>query len=249
MTKVEEIIQSFLHRVNGKEFSCLEFLNLFTDFGKKFNEGDFVHQIAENIKKDDLANKNLAAKSYSHENGFAKLVIWENENSMFRLRLHFWDGSNKINSNIHNHRFNFTSFILKGAIKNFTWILDDKGDNFSYYHYLPRLENGTYKMHKIGNAKLRISEETILTEGDVYYLSHETLHTSENWSENLVTLFIEDRSVLGKYAKVYTNRYTNDDDFIINSPPLEMQDYIKTLERISSCLQTNYTSKNNCSGT
>jgi len=243
--KAEEIILSFLNQLERTHKHSQVYLKQFSIFAKQFDDGFLLKEIIANLEQDNITAENLAKQSYRHENGFTKLLLWGNQNSLFRIRLHFWEGIKNQSSNIHNHRFNFSSHILMGKIKNTTWVLDEEGEQFNYYEYIPRLEKGNYLMANIGNARLRVSDVEIIEEGATYSLQDNVLHASESFSENLITFFIEERVSIGEFAKVYSNKYLNNESLILNSPPLKKEEYLKFLNRISMLLQSKKTSKRN----
>lgn len=76
----------------------------------------------DRIHQDEASLSRAAERSYAHQNGFAKIVLATGNG--FKLRLHVWspDGSGVSSApaqeNIHDHRWNFASAGLCGAIRN-----------------------------------------------------------------------------------------------------------------------------------
>lgn len=63
----------------------------------------------------------IAADSYWHPNGFAKLVLQGHADPEFHLRLHVWPNGSPNRpmfeiANIHNHRWPFASVVLAGGL-------------------------------------------------------------------------------------------------------------------------------------
>jgi predicted metal-dependent enzyme (double-stranded beta helix superfamily) len=56
--------------------------------------------------------------SHKHHNGFEKLTLYRSKNCGFTVRLHvWWPGEGREPGTIHNHRWNFTSVLLVGQMK------------------------------------------------------------------------------------------------------------------------------------
>lgn len=78
---------------------------------------DFADWLAE-LRADPAAARDVAARSYWHPNGFAKLVLYSSDEPEFRLRLHVWPavttGLRLGESNPHSHRWEFASVVAVG---------------------------------------------------------------------------------------------------------------------------------------
>ena len=56
--------------------------------------------------------------SHKHHNGFEKLTLYRSKDWGFTVRLHiWWPGEGRQPGTIHNHRWNFTSVLLAGQMK------------------------------------------------------------------------------------------------------------------------------------
>lgn len=59
----------------------------------------------------------MAEKSYRHANGFSKLVLSSSATHSLRLHIYWDDGRDNYHEDVHNHRWDFSSCTLKGALK------------------------------------------------------------------------------------------------------------------------------------
>jgi|SRR5215216_1893774 len=192
------------------------------------------------LQKDTFALAKAAQGSYIHENTFLKLVLMDSACGRFRFRVHWWKpckGQAETMQNIHNHRFHFFSFVLLGTMTNIIWASSMEGMRFVHYHYLPRLGQDSYLLSEVGSENLRIIDVNKISTGSIYYLDRQTLHVSEpDASQNIVTLFVEDRFAIRPYADVYSNRYEGTQN-VISSPSLSPTEYIKSLSDVISLLK------------
>jgi len=55
--------------------------------------------------------------SYTHDNGFDKMVLFQDSETKMKMRLHIWhpiivEGIKRVRQNVHNHRWDFSSVVL-----------------------------------------------------------------------------------------------------------------------------------------
>jgi hypothetical protein len=79
---------------------------------------DAVAAWLDGLCQNDSTVRDLAARSYWHPNGFAKLVLHVSREPEFRIRLHVWPvvpaGPLLGESNPHSHRWEFASTVITG---------------------------------------------------------------------------------------------------------------------------------------
>ncbi len=80
-----------------------------------------LERLLDTVASDRSLARRIADDSYWHPNGFAKLNLHRHHAPQFRLRLHVWPGEDLSPtepecSNIHNHRWDFSSVVLAGGI-------------------------------------------------------------------------------------------------------------------------------------
>ncbi len=183
-----------------------------------------------------LTNKNLlhelTLKSYFHANQFIKLSLFESEN--YKLRIHYWNKTKYIGrANVHDHRFDCYSYIYSGQIKNIIYRENTElNKSFNEFVYLPRLVHNHYDLNFKGKRKLCIDYEQIFNEGDTYSLNRDVLHKSICLSESAITIFVEDRTNLKDFAKVYSLNY-QETNLNIPSDPISEKDFLSNIIRLT----------------
>jgi hypothetical protein len=80
-----------------------------------------LRRALEGLAFDNALAEAVAADSYWHSNGFAKLNLVRHAEPTFRLRLHVWptggeSGPAFQHTNIHTHRWEFASLVLAGGV-------------------------------------------------------------------------------------------------------------------------------------
>lgn len=84
-------------------------------------DDEALRALLRSIASDPRRAAGVAAASYWHPNGFAKLVLHSHHDPEFHVRLHVWpdggpDRSMFDTANIHNHRWRFASVVLAGGL-------------------------------------------------------------------------------------------------------------------------------------
>src|SRR5690348_16988125 len=82
------------------------------------------------LTDDETELDEVAARSYSHPNGFAKIVLARTSRYGCELRLHIWQGSGRADPHVHDHPWDFAARILRGAYEatTFAECSGDKGE-------------------------------------------------------------------------------------------------------------------------
>lgn len=141
-----------------------------------------------------LQQNNIVPKYFGL--GFIQCKINEN------YRAHFYHPDIKpivnIKEEIHDHRYNFTSYIVKGKLTNITYdfIEDDNGI------FVKQFESCNKDIevidNKITNGNIFLKYEQDITEGNNYFMDHTWFHTVE--TDKCVTLLSRTN-----YMKEYSN--------------------------------------------
>lgn len=184
---------------NSKKHTHVDFLNLdIIKSDTKFKT--FLRQLVNNDQ--NILNE---ISAYYHPAGFIKMVIYKGENSE-QLRFHFWGkgGTLAIKQNfndgwepIHNHRWNFSSKVVKGELDCKEYLDADSRVRFdvreeaeleildlnaSYKLYdvciIPTKQNGDgYKILKTGKFAVigNYTRKSVLL-GNAYYVDHRIPH-------------------------------------------------------------------------
>jgi hypothetical protein len=136
-----------------------------------------------------------ASNSYSHPNGFDKVVLIHSRQPEFKLRLHVWwpqpgaAGSTSL-PRIHNHRWDFCSRIILGQLSTVHYEVETGYEPHSRYLYRPSEDRVSYLLKYIGECAVRPTYRALLSKGDGYSLSHRTLHRVASNKEDLTATLV-----------------------------------------------------------
>ena len=141
---------------------------------------DSLLGIVREILHDDAALAEVAARSYTHSNGFDKITLISSRHPEFKLRLHAWWATNRGDRNsefIHNHRWHFRSSMLCGRA-HLEMYEERTGGILVYRHeYEPRDDRlETYGLRVVGPSTLASSLMLTLTPGCTYAMGPDLLH-------------------------------------------------------------------------
>jgi len=194
---------------------------------KDFN----LEELVKEITNDSEWLRFICKKSYSHSNGFDKLTLFRGSNLRVRLHIYWLDNKNK-NPNIHDHRWNFSSFIIKGSYKSEIYEISDVGtDKFLYHYYSQASNKQNYELDFIKKVKLAHIETKEYAENDINTGKAGEIHRIILNDEKLtVSLFITS-NYENNYARVLTNDAKLKGEKL-NSNNLTKKEVIKKLKSI-----------------
>ncbi len=116
--------------------------------------------------------------AYRHDNGFVKIVLRDPRLGPRRVRIHVWPETSPGRGNIHNHCWDFTSYVISGALKYEEF--EESPDGFDSMHFRYPPSGGLdYVLQELGPARLSMVEAGSWSAGDVYQLAAETLHWTQ----------------------------------------------------------------------
>lgn len=216
----------------------------------KFKE--FLKQLINNDQ--NILNE---IQSYYHPAGFIKLIIYKGANNE-QLRLHFWGkgGEKAIKQNfndgwepIHNHRWNFSSKIIRGGLDCKEYFdadsrmrFDSKDEakielsdlNSSYKLYdvciIPTRQEGCgYKIIKTGKfALIGNYSRKYIHAGNTYYLDHRIPHQVKP-EVNTSTLLLIDPPIKQFASEIFIDENdTFQEEYKLQNLSLEeIQEYLK----------------------
>src|SRR5580658_188365 len=119
----------------------------------------------------------VASRSYRHRNGFDKIVLAAPSTSLLKLVLHVWSEGGLTNSdNIHDHRWDFSSVIICGALQLEFYEQDAGGKNYSVMRYRPMPEAGSFELRPVGTTTVSSCASVTMTMGSTYRWSCDRLH-------------------------------------------------------------------------
>lgn len=121
----------------------------------------------------------IAARSYTHENGFDKIVLVDSQSPSFQLRLHiWWPVSGDINqSHIHAHSADFLTRIVNGSY--LMELFGERSDGQPFHRYSYRFPDGTsdrFRFDVRPAISLVLLKQLTFRAGTGYFLDHRSWH-------------------------------------------------------------------------
>lgn len=139
--------------------------------------------------------KSLENKPYYFGLGFIQLKINKEH------RIHFWHTDlikTAGEEELHNHRYNFKSHVLKGKLLNEVFTYDKVGSEYGLYQVSCSADSSEESKHIFNCTPIKVcSFET--TTGQSYTLDHNFFHTSH--TDGCITLLERD-DIVKEYAHV-----------------------------------------------
>ncbi|WP_372666591.1 hypothetical protein [Amycolatopsis kentuckyensis] len=144
--------------------------------------------------RDSRELKAMAARSYWHSNGFAKLVLHTSVEPEFKIRMHVWPrsgASRRGEPNPHSHRWEFASTVLagRGVVVPEYREASEGGDLFGRYRYgtdpdAPEalVADGSVRLVKVKSPRV--------FRGDVYSCGTDVIHTLEPLGTDLTATLV-----------------------------------------------------------
>lgn len=122
--------------------------------------------------------------SYTHDNGFDKIVLFEDNETRMKMRLHVWhpillSGVHRARQNVHNHRWDFSSIVLLGRVDHITYRfaeVDEEGEELFHYRYYARGEKEHYNLKELGKSRVVETHKESFNAGQLYCVGNEVLH-------------------------------------------------------------------------
>ncbi|WHX50769.1 hypothetical protein QNH46_09030 [Paenibacillus woosongensis] len=136
----------------------------------------------------------ISKRSYTHINGFDKIVLIESKSPEYKIRLHIWWPEYKIShiEHIHNHPWDFSSRVLTGELTFQTFSSQNgTGESLHYYRtFPPNPGESGHILRKMGTQTLQLMFDTTITSGSFYTMSkkikHRVLKSSQSVNSTLI---------------------------------------------------------------
>ena len=176
--------------------------------------------------------------SYAHDNGFDKIVLFQDSETRMKLRLHIWHplvipNTKRPRQNVHNHRWDFSSAVLVGYADNVMYRfanLGEDGEEFFHYRYYARGSKEHYDLEERGKTKLVSTGVQRVAKDDVYSVDNEMLHRVDTPDDELVaTLIITHENVGWVTNDLLSERSMGFDRTTLPSPAMTRQDIIEKI--------------------
>jgi hypothetical protein len=139
---------------------------------------------------DEDALVEVARRSYSHPNGFAKIVLHVGDG--YGIRLHVWHrkaGRWISDAHPHGHRWEFASWIVAGGLSEVTFTESTDGAERLRCEYR-RDRRGEGILTADRPARLQMLKLTVRTAGTVYVCSRTRVHTVTPTGRDLVASLV-----------------------------------------------------------
>ena len=169
------ILQSLQHWIDhelGQQASILDTIRMLK------NESPFtVDAILASLMDDARACEEVARKSVVHPNGFYKIVLLAPASATYQLRLHVWSTPVGTRGDIHNHRWDFASWIIKGAFTQELFrVSGDDGQAVNHLIWQSDCSEGPVGFVQ-STCKLTECRKTeSLSDDDTYFLQANDIH-------------------------------------------------------------------------
>jgi hypothetical protein len=173
------MLTAFEHRCFA-EAAALETPEALQTALRQFLDGGCFARLLDGPLRHRADLEEVAARSYRHDNGFWKIVLAETDS--YKVRAHVWFPREKARfatSNIHNHRWNFSSILLCGGYEQdlFARCGDEVGSiPVRAWTYHPGHEGAAQKVVEQEGARLKRLSRTRYGKGDDVTLGAEELH-------------------------------------------------------------------------
>lgn len=173
----------------------------------------------------DLAE--VAARSYNHDNGFAKIILVDGAGRTPSLRLHAWaDPEDAEMGNIHNHCWNFSSYVISGSLAFEEYVQDPAGEILTTHLIYDPTSAFDYLLRPISAVALRRTRRGVYDTGHGYDMLGETLHRTWAQSPTTVTLVRQE-----------PRHREHSDVFVLKEVETEVHDEPLTIEALAKYLR------------
>jgi hypothetical protein len=156
----------------------------------------------------DVSMEDVIANSFRdfHVKGFDYICLRRSQ--IETVKLYFFDGDvSKLPEvvNPHDHRYNFDTLCIAGAVENISYRRDGHGDAFHRFEYLTPLNGGSGFSYAESDL-LRVADRCLYRPGQLYRLGFKHIHTirmAEN--ETVIALRqFEDRVPTGRPTSTWS---------------------------------------------
>lgn len=153
---------------------------------------DLLDVALTTIRAERATRQAVAARSYWHPNGFAKVVL--NTGADYSLRLHVWTERRPWSGDLnpHGHRWEFASWVIAGALREFTFSEVASGEPAGTFHrceYGRRPGGGRY-LQPVGDVTLYRTDEMLRTAGHVYDCARTVVHAVDPVGSDLIATLV-----------------------------------------------------------
>lgn len=165
-----------------------------------------------------------------HPLGFYSCTLLHENNQ--KIRLHYWDSITNGEQQsselmIHDHIFDFKSWIMLGALENTEYEVSDEGE--LYYLYSTKYENDS-SILKITDDSLKITHKnsSIYTQGMSYVMGANVLHKTRSLTDRAFTI-LHTQDMEYTSPRVLSNTNTSESEIIFHRKDVNEHELLKKL--------------------
>lgn len=173
----------------------------------------------------------------NHPLGFQFVNLGNNSDSI-EYRLHIWDSikSETGKLQIHNHSFDFESFVVSGKLINTTFRLGENGELPGYLFKVLFLENKSFLERVNGSYFMDIIDSWEISEAQFYVIEKEEFHHTQNFEPLSISLIKMKKPVNYNAPLVFLTNETENYDSFNRSKLDELESNIRRNSIIDICL-------------
>jgi len=211
---------------------------------RELGERASLKQLINDAVSVDSERDAIGRRSYSHINGFDKIVLLASDEPAYKLRLHIWWPSlggpqtRTRTGDIHNHRWHFASAVLSGRFSFEHYELNEDGDEYNWYEYYSAGGSGHFLLKPLGSIGASRTFEGLMVEGMSYYLSNQVPHrVCRDESELVATLVLQGRPITNSTTVLSVRQPSSAEEPLqIPTPTIGEADLARSLGRLSEVL-------------
>lgn len=177
------------------------------------NDPAVLGSLLNSITSDPFLNKKMLDESYYHLNGFDKIVLINRSN--FKIRLHNFlpQPEKRPMENIHDHRWNFASAMLRGSFNTDLFINGSKQDlkTHSYTYHSNKVDD---KYETIYNGEVFLEKLTTIqvSEGENYFMPADVLHRINEMNTDGTVTIIVTGPPINETCQLYASRLMEEEE-------------------------------------
>lgn len=178
-----------------------------------------------------------APAAYRHDNGYIKLPLLRSAQSGATIRLNIWLPGLANMENIHDHRWDYASFVLCGHLSEQQYCGSTAGFACNWFQYTPRGSSASYELTRRGERKLALLQEERIVARRYYVRPHCVLHAVAPDAARLTaTLQITFNPIASGCSNVFSKENLTAGGARVPSPALASEARTSALGRLAAAL-------------
>ncbi|UTJ07505.1 hypothetical protein [Arcobacter roscoffensis] len=167
-----------------------------------------LEDVIENLLGNPIELNEVASRSYSHNNGFLKVVLIE-KRPKYSIRFHIWPEKPFQAPDIHNHPWDMTGLVLNGSYEWPIYTFDQTSkecESFNLFECRYLEDYSGHSFHNLDNVVLNQIEKLSFQQGDIFQLPQTKYHNVSKENSNPAESIVITGEAMGLSANVLTNR-------------------------------------------